>query len=127
MFSIDGLKILIVGGSRGIGQALVFGFIRANARVTILDINVPDFKSEFNFIKCDLSDHISIQKALKKYHADNSVADVLINCAAITIPGESHIYNDKDLSQSLSLYIWLSPGIVIAAQLIRTSATELSA
>jgi gluconate 5-dehydrogenase len=103
MFSINGLKVIIVGGSRGIGQALACGFIQANARVTILDINVPDFKAGFNFIKCDLADQISIETALKKYHADNTVADVLINSAAITIPGESHLYNDSDWLKSLSV------------------------
>jgi len=103
MFSINGLKVIIVGGSRGIGQALTCGFIKANARVTILDINAPDFKADFDFIKCDLAEQISIEKALNKYHVDNSVADVLINCAAITIPGESHLYNDSDWLKSLSV------------------------
>ena len=35
MFSIDGLKIIIVGGSRGIGQALILGFIQANIKLSI--------------------------------------------------------------------------------------------
>ena len=41
MFSIEGFSVVIVGGSRGIGSALVRGFVSANAKVTILDIETP--------------------------------------------------------------------------------------
>ena len=33
MFSVEGFEVAIVGGSRGIGEALVSGFINANAKV----------------------------------------------------------------------------------------------
>ena len=103
MYSVEGYKTIIVGGSRGIGKALSYGFAQANAKVTILDINPPDFEGNFNFIQCDLADNLSIKSALKKYHFDYSVADVLINCAAITIPGQSHLYTNDDWLNSLAV------------------------
>ena len=103
MFSVDGFEIIVVGGSSGIGQALVNGFIKANAKVTIFDINPPEFVGSFNFIQCDLADQISIQSGLKKYHSDNISAKVLVNCAAVTIPGQSHLYPDEDWYKSISI------------------------
>jgi len=103
MYSIDGFQTIIVGGSRGIGKALVLGFIEANAKVTIFDINQPDFDGDFNFIQCDLNDQTSIKIALKEYHKNNISAKVLVNCAAITLPGESHKYSDNDWFKSLSV------------------------
>lgn len=103
MFSIRDLNVIIVGGARGIGQALVLGFVQANARVTVLDVVEPNFNEDFNFIKCDLANILSIEKALKKYYSENAVSDVLINCAAITIPGESNSYSNTDWFASLSV------------------------
>tara|TARA_B110000008_G_C16954010_1_gene557416 strand:- start:1362 stop:2093 length:732 start_codon:yes stop_codon:yes gene_type:complete len=103
MYSINGYKTIIVGGSRGIGKALVLGFIKANSNVTILDIDPPKFEGNFNFIHCDLSSHLSIKRAIQEYHNDILAPDVLVNCAAITIPGESHLYSDEDWLKSLAI------------------------
>ena len=55
MFDISNKKILITGGSSGIGSALVKGFSEANAIVTNLDIKTPINLNNIEFIKCDLS------------------------------------------------------------------------
>ena len=103
LYSVEGYQAIIVGGSRGIGRALSYGFAQANAKVTILDINRPESEGDFNFIQCDLEDEDSIKSALIEYHNDNSAAKVLVNCAAITIPGQSHLYPDNDWIKSLSI------------------------
>lgn len=118
MYSVEGHKTIIVGGSRGIGKALTLGFLEANAHVTILDINSPDFEGEFNFIRCDLSDYSSIEDALNKYHSNSIVADTLINCAAVTIPGESHLYENVKWFDSLSVN--LSGNFFLCRQVGRT-------
>ena len=53
LYSVEGYQTIIVGGSRGIGRALSYGFAQANAKVTILDINRPESEGDFNFIQCD--------------------------------------------------------------------------
>ena len=103
MFSVEGMEIIIVGGSRGIGEALVNGFVQAQAKVTVFDINLPKSIEGFDFIKCDLGSKESIEKSLKQYYRKNKVVNVLINCAAITMPGESHTYSDEDWFKSLSV------------------------
>lgn len=103
MFSIKGVSVVIVGGSRGIGSALVTGFVAANAKVTIFDIETPSTKKDLDYIKCDLSDKNNIEASLAQYYKRNKVIDVLINCAAITIPGDSHTYTDESWFRSLSV------------------------
>lgn len=103
MFSVKGFKVAIVGGSRGIGEALVAGFTKANAEVTVLDINQPNNNKEVNFIKCDLSVQESIENALELYFRKNKTMRVLINCAAVTIPGESQFYADNAWQKSVSV------------------------
>ena len=103
MFSVKGFEVAIVGGSRGIGEALVSGFINANAKVTVLDINTPNNYRDFDFIRCDLSIKESINEALKEYYKKNKIMKVLINCAAVTIPGASHFYTDEAWQKSLSI------------------------
>ncbi len=103
MYSIKDYKIIIVGGSRGIGQSLVSGFLQAEAKVTIFDICSPEFEGNYSFIECDLASQLSIENAINQYHVDNNVADVLVNCAAVTIPGESRSYSDIDWFKSLAV------------------------
>ena len=103
MFSVKVVEVIIMGGSRGIGKALVSGFVKANAKVTMFDIVPPNSDESFDFIKCDLSLKSSIEEALIEYYKKNKIIKVLINCAAITIPGESHTYTDEDWYKSLSI------------------------
>jgi 2-dehydro-3-deoxy-D-gluconate 5-dehydrogenase len=103
MFSVEGMETIIVGGSQGIGKALVDGFVQAKVKVTMLDINPPDRIGNFDFIQCDLSEKKSIDESLAQYYKKNKIVKVLVNCAAITIPGESHNYSDDDWFKSLSI------------------------
>ena len=66
MFDISNKKILITGGSSGIGDALVKGFTDASAIVTNLDIKKPVNLNNAEFIKCDLSKTNSIELVLSK-------------------------------------------------------------
>ena len=103
MFSVKNIAVVIVGGSRGIGKALVSGFIKAKANVTIFDKESPEALEGGQFIKCDLSLKSSIDEALSEYYKTNKLINVLINCAAITIPGESHTYSDENWYSSVSI------------------------
>ena len=103
MFAIDNFETVIVGGSCGIGKSLVKSFKEANAKVTVFDIITPEDNDKVEFIFCDISVEKSINEALNAYFKKNKTIKVLINCAAITIPGESSTYNDSDWFKTLSI------------------------
>ena len=103
MFDVTDKKILITGGTSGIGKALVEGMIKANANVTSLDIKKPPVVNNFEYIKCDLAKIKSIDAALKKYIKINKCPDVIINCAGITIPGYSNLYKQSDWGKTLDI------------------------
>lgn len=56
-------RVLVTGGSSGIGRAAAERFRAAGADVTVLDIKPPP-AGEFNYVPCDLSDPGSIDRAL---------------------------------------------------------------
>jgi len=103
MFLIDNFETIIVGGSQGIGKSLVSNFCKYNAKVTNFDIIPPKHKSEGDYIFCDISIEKSIDEALNKYFKKNNIIKVLINSAAITLPGESSNYNESDWFKTLSV------------------------
>lgn len=74
---IKNKKVLITGGSTGIGRAMALEFIKRGAKVTILGLNKPKYNCDFH--KADISKEDEIKKALEKI---NSI-DILINNAGI--------------------------------------------
>ena len=102
MFSIKNYNIIVVGGSGGIGSEIVKGFKKAFANVTIFDISLSN-ASEVDFIKCDVSNNKSIKKAFKIYFKKNNSLDVIVNCAAITLPGQCINYKTEDWLKSIEV------------------------
>jgi 2-deoxy-D-gluconate 3-dehydrogenase len=102
-FSVHGYNVIITGGSRSIGLALVQGFADAGANVIILDIKPPEVKGNYKYFHCDLGNQESIGVALKKVFSKGFLPKILINCAAITIPAPSHKYSNTDWRKSISV------------------------
>tara|TARA_Y100001933_G_scaffold264641_1_gene331419 strand:- start:2045 stop:2773 length:729 start_codon:yes stop_codon:yes gene_type:complete len=84
-------KVIITGGSSGIGNAVCKRLLSEGASVVVWDILSP--KENFNskdsfFIKVDLTKWIHIKKALKKSINFLKKLDILICCAGITGPNK---------------------------------------
>ena len=75
-------KVLVTGGSTGIGAAVVERLSRADAEVTILDVAEPSMNPG-EFVSCDLSDPAAINRALERLPGQ---WDSLINVAGIPGP-----------------------------------------
>jgi len=91
--SLAGKRVLITGGGSGIGEALVEGFVRQQARVAFLDVaEAPsralverlseDTASTPVFMPCDLRDIAALQARMAQVDETLGGIDILINNAA---------------------------------------------
>jgi NAD(P)-dependent dehydrogenase (short-subunit alcohol dehydrogenase family) len=91
--SLAGKRVLITGGGSGIGEALVEGFVRQQARVVFLDVAEapsralverlsPDAAQPPAFLPCDLRDIAALQLCMEQADAMLGGIDILINNAA---------------------------------------------
>ena len=90
LFAISGKTVLITGGSRGIGEMMAEGFVRAGAKVYITARKAEELNAtadrlsslgECHAIQCDLSTAEGIGKVVAAIKADNTVLHALINNA----------------------------------------------
>lgn len=102
MFNPIHKNVLITGGSKGIGRAIAKEFIRLGCKVTIIDIVKPNFINH-NFIRCDLSNHLNVLDCLEKFHLKNKFFGILINCAAVTLPGNAENYSLDNWNKSINI------------------------
>jgi 3-oxoacyl-[acyl-carrier protein] reductase len=86
---VRGKKVIVTGGVRGLGRAVVETLIAREALVTVFDVNVPGFTElreshpAVRCIECDVSNYEQVVGAVTQYHADYKSADVLVNNAGI--------------------------------------------
>lgn len=92
-FNFSNKNVLIIGGSRGIGKGIVYGFISANANVIYVSKNPAHKKPDLaKHITCDISSISSINKLFKSI----SSLDILVNVAAINYCKEINDINIKE-------------------------------
>ena len=90
--SLAGLKVLITAGASGIGLVIAQGFIEADARVFVCDVDKTSLeqaiKSQPGLMGCeaDVADEASIQDMLTQAKLALGGLDVLINNAGIAGP-----------------------------------------
>lgn len=91
--STQGRHIVISGGSRGLGKAIVTALLGAGYRVSTFSRNSSEFvqqmegNDKFLFMPADLSDGKSVSAFLKSAEKSFGSPYGLINCAAIAADG----------------------------------------
>ena len=86
---LRGKKVIVTGGVRGLGRAMVEKLIANEAAVTVFDLNaaglnaLKEQESLVNCIECDVSDYEQVVKATNHYHEKFGPVDILINNAGI--------------------------------------------
>ena len=95
---LEGKKIIVTGGTSGIGKAIASIFVREGAIVVILGTNkekaiaaVKDIEGEnpdsssCNYLIVDVADASAVESALKEQIQEwGNHIDILVNCAGIT-------------------------------------------
>jgi NAD(P)-dependent dehydrogenase (short-subunit alcohol dehydrogenase family) len=89
LFSVKNKVIIITGAAGDIGFKLLKNFHNANSIVYGLDKNMDIKQKKLfknNFIQCDLTKNIQIEKIFKNIFLKHKKIDVLINAAGVTFP-----------------------------------------
>ncbi|TGN18259.1 SDR family oxidoreductase [Leptospira idonii] len=84
----NGKLILITGGNGQIGSEIVESYLQASAKVICLDPEPPQKQHDpnrFEWIKTDITDKKEVESFFAKLIEKNSIPDILINCAGISV------------------------------------------
>jgi len=91
-FDFHGRRVIIAGGSKGIGRAIALGFARAGASVSVcargqasLDALAKEVASEglaLHVAPCDIGDKAELEAYLQNAMDELGGLDVLVNCAS---------------------------------------------
>ena len=80
--NMSGKVVIVTGGSKGIGKAIVSGFKEIGDTVYYIARNIPD-KEDTNFIEADVRDTSVIKKFFTDIYKRHKKIDVLVNNAGI--------------------------------------------
>jgi 2-deoxy-D-gluconate 3-dehydrogenase len=87
LFNLNGKKIMLVGGSGGIGKSILDAYLSYNVKIVVVDI--VDIDSEYlknkkvKFIKANISKNDEIIDSFSKGLLFLESIDILVNCAGI--------------------------------------------
>ena len=94
---LKGKKVLVTGGSGGIGKACALGFAREGADVAIVDVKdaegaetvreLRELGSDARYYSCDLGERANIEKTVAEIAGTYGRIDVAFNNAGIGGPG----------------------------------------
>src|SRR5690242_7142240 len=81
-------KVIVTGGARGLGRAMVELLIANGAVVSVFDLDPTPLQDVsiagiINCARCDLTDYDQVVAVCNEYHERFGAADVLINNAGI--------------------------------------------
>lgn len=92
---IAGKTVVVTGGSRGIGAALVARCRAQGARVAVLDIGPPDVECELG-ISCDVSDPAALSAAVEQVYDTFGSLDVFVSNAGVLSQSADPMGTDVD-------------------------------
>ena len=97
---------IVTGGARGIGKAIVLGFLREGARVAIVDSDkerldmlrreIGTEKKEVKFIPCDITKSGEVNERVDHVRREFGRIDILINNAGIIRRGTIETVSEED-------------------------------
>lgn len=115
--------VLVTGGSKGIGLAIVEKFLKNGFKVLTLsrtESQLSELKGEYKELLethlLDLTKKADIQSFIQKMKDENVSLDALVNNAGIFIPGQIGTESDDDFELQMSLNLgssyYLSKGLL---------------
>lgn len=82
--AFDGRNVVVTGGARGIGDAIIAAFLEQGARAISLDLIAPVRPREgVRYLEADIADPASVRHAFDEIDHSEKRVDVLVNNAGI--------------------------------------------
>jgi NAD(P)-dependent dehydrogenase (short-subunit alcohol dehydrogenase family) len=104
---------IVTGAGNGIGQAITRRFAEEGAHIAVFDINPDDGAGAVRmveslhrrslFVKADVSDSASVQRAIQQTLAHFGKIDILVNNAGINVAKRVVEYTDEDWRRILGV------------------------
>lgn len=82
-FRLDGKLAVVVGGSGGIGHAVVDAFTTQGATVVIVDLPSQSAGDEAELVGCDITDPKQVDDAIETIVERHQRIDILVNSAGV--------------------------------------------
>jgi len=101
----DGLTALVTGAGSGIGLAVAQNFFESGAKVYGFDLQEGSMRPFAHFIKCDIGEPRSVNKAFTELADQTSVIDILVNNAGIGTTGTVEDLNEDEWQKILNVNV----------------------
>ena len=106
-YDFSGSRVLVTGGSSGIGAGIARAFLAAGARVAITGTrtSASDYEhdlSAFTYHSLQLTDHAAIQRVADAQDG----LDVLVNNAGATFPGGRNEYIPEVFEEAVAINLF---------------------
>ena len=113
---LTGKRIIVTGGSQGIGEAVVRAYVKAGAHVFVLDVNEElggKVASEANaagpgsarFLRCDVSNRAEVDATFDQAAKELGGLDVLAHVAGVHRHAPTHQVPDETLSWMFAINV----------------------
>jgi NAD(P)-dependent dehydrogenase (short-subunit alcohol dehydrogenase family) len=120
---LSGKVAIITGGGSGIGKAVAMAFVREGAKVVItgrdnkkLDAAAAEIGGDCVVVSADVSSASGVQKLVSAAMEKFKHINILVNNAAVLLPGTAESLSEEDFDQTFSINVrglWLVSRVVL--------------